>query len=160
MLDNETETRAPGDPPASSDASSDASATPPSPPPDDESIVEELGAVIDDAKLYAAAELAFQKTRAKLLGRNVGIAAGAAILAAVLLHIALITMAVGLVMALEPWVTIWGAIVIVVGMMLLGVALLGNIAISRGRLIGEMFANDDQRDVSAEDASAEGENAS
>ncbi|MEM7688227.1 MAG: hypothetical protein AAF291_04330, partial [Pseudomonadota bacterium] len=143
MLDNETETGVPGDPPASTDASSDASATPPSPPPDDESIVEELGAVIDDAKLYATAELAFQKTRAKLLGRNVGIAAGAAILAVVLLHIALIAMAVGLVMALEPWVTIWGAIAIVVGVMLLGVALLGNIAISRGRLIGEMFASDD-----------------
>ena len=114
------------------------------PPVYDESIVEELGAVIDDAKLYATAELAFQKTRAKLLGKNVGIAAGAVVLAIILLHISLIALAVGLVLALEPLVTIWGAIAIVVGVMLLGVAWLGYVAFSKGQLIGEMFASDEK----------------
>lgn len=115
-----------------------------SPPPVyDESLVEELGAVIDDAKLYAAAELAFQKTRAKLLGKNIGIAAGAVILAIILLHISIIALAVGLVIALQPLVTIWGAIAIVVGVMLLGVGILAYIAMTRGQIIGEMFANDE-----------------
>jgi hypothetical protein len=106
----------------------------------DEGLIEELGAVIDDARLYATAELAFQKTRAKLLGRNVGVAAGAIVLALILLHIALIAMAVGLVIALAPLVGIWGAIAIVVGAMLLGVGALVYFAASKGRIIEEMFA--------------------
>lgn len=107
----------------------------------EESITEELGAIIDDARLYATAELVFQKTRARVFGKSIGVAAGAILLALVLLHIALIAMAVGLVIALEPLVTIWGAIAIVVGMMLVGVGALGLVAVARARLIGEMFAN-------------------
>lgn len=122
-------------------ANETAGNTAPPRPARDESIVEELGAVIDDAKLYATAELAFQKTRAKLLGKNIGVAAGAIVVALILLHIAIIALAVGLVIALEPLVTIWGAIAIVVGVMLLGVAALGYLALARGRVIGEMFAS-------------------
>ncbi|MEL6487748.1 MAG: phage holin family protein [Pseudomonadota bacterium] len=110
----------------------------------DETIIEELGALIDDAQLYAKAEIAFQKTRASLVGRNVGAALGAVILAIILLHIALIALAVGLVLALQPFVTIWGAIGIVVGVMLLGVGALGWIAVQRGRRIAAMFAADPQ----------------
>lgn len=106
----------------------------------DESIVEELGALVDDARLYAQAELAFQKTRASLVGKNVGVALGAVVLAIILLHIALIALAVGLVLALEPIVTIWGAIAIVVGVMLLGVGALGWLALARGKTIAAMFA--------------------
>ncbi|MEO0872642.1 MAG: hypothetical protein AAFY19_11915, partial [Pseudomonadota bacterium] len=51
-------------------------------------------------------------------------------------------LAVGLVLALQPFVTIWGAIGIVVGVMLLGVAALGWIALQRGRRIAAMFAAD------------------
>ncbi|MEM7700868.1 MAG: phage holin family protein [Pseudomonadota bacterium] len=145
MLDQETERSSEGDAPSphavpASEPELDDAAIPP--PVYDESIVEELGAVIDDAKLYAAAELAFQKTRAKLVGKNVGIALAAVVLAIILLHISIIALAVGLVMALEPLVTIWGAIAIVVGVMLLLVGLLGYLAFSRGSLIGEMFASD------------------
>lgn len=107
-----------------------------------ESIVEELGALIDDAQLYAKAEIAFQKTRASLVGRNVGAALGAVILAIILLHIALIALAVGLVLALEPFVTIWGAIGIVVGVMLLGVGLLAWTALVRAKRVEAMFAAD------------------
>ncbi|MEM8773275.1 MAG: hypothetical protein AAGD92_16665 [Pseudomonadota bacterium] len=142
MLDQETERANEGDAP-SPDAIPEAEGTSAPPKAYDESIVEELGAVIDDAKLYATAELAFQKTRAKLLGKNIGIALSAVIVAIILLHISIIALAVGLVMALEPLVTIWGAIAIVVGVMLLLVGLLGYITYSRGTLIGEMFASDD-----------------
>lgn len=130
--------------------------TPATPPPVyDESIVEELGAVIDDAKLYATAELAFQKTRAKLLGKNIGIAAGAVILAIILLHISIIALAVGLVIALEPLVTIWGAIAIVVGVMLLCVGILGYVAMARGQIIGEMFASDETQSSATQEPSQE-----
>ncbi len=107
----------------------------------DESIIEELGALIDDAGLYATAEIAFQKTRAKLAGRNFGAAVLLVSVALVLFHIALIAMAVGFVIALAPLVTIWGAIAIVVGAMLIGVAVLLHFAIKRGKLLRQIFAS-------------------
>ncbi len=114
----------------------------------DEFIFEELGSLIDDAGLYASAEIAFQKTRAKLGGRLFGAAIGYISVALVLLHIALIAMAVGLVIALAPLVTIWGAIAIVVGLMLLGVAILLNLALKRGRILRRMFSSKNNSETS------------
>jgi uncharacterized protein (DUF983 family) len=130
-------------PDAGPDIDPDTESDPPksSPPLPDEGLIEELGAVIDDARLYAAAEIAFQRTRAKLLGRNVGVAAAAIALALILLHIALIAMAVGLVIALEPLVGIWGSIAIVVGVMLIGVGALVYLAADKGKIIAEMFSH-------------------
>ncbi len=113
-----------------------------------ESIFEELSSLIDDAGLYASAEIAFQKTRAKLGGRLFGAAVGYVSVALVLLHIALIAMAVGLVIALAPLVTIWGAIAIVVGLMLLGVAILLNLALKRGRILRTMFSSKHNSELS------------
>jgi len=139
MLDEDKVSKA-----QASEASAD-DATPPSstcsPAPDfDESIIEELGGLIEDAGLYATAELAFQKNRAKLAGKNVAIAALAIVLALILLHLSLIALAVGMVMALEPIFTIWGAIGIVVGIMLLATIALVMIAWSKARLLSEIFA--------------------
>ncbi|MEL6529170.1 MAG: phage holin family protein [Pseudomonadota bacterium] len=120
----------------------DKSDQPSDPEPNfDESLVEELAALIDDGKTYAEAELAFQKGRAALAGRSIGIALGYVIVAIILLHIAFLALAVGLVMALEPLVTIWGAIAIVVGGIFLIVALLGYGAYSKGKLLGAVFAS-------------------
>ncbi len=113
----------------------------------DESLVEELAALYDDGKTYAEAELAFQKGRAALAGKSIGIAAGLVIVAIILLHIAFLALAVGLVMALAPLVTIWGAIAIVVGGILLLVALLGYGALSKAKLIGELFSSGDGEDA-------------
>lgn len=150
MLDNETDMSTEGPTPSPVDEE-----TAPS-PHYDESITEEVGALLEDAQLYATAELAFQKTRAKLVGRNVGIAAGAIVVAILLLHIALIALAVGFVIALAPLVTIWGAIALVVGALLLGVVLLGSIAMKRGQVIGEMFATEKSAETPS-DASDEAE---
>ena len=142
MLESEQDSATGGKAPSADPSSSgEASSAPSTAPIHEESIVEELGALIDDARLYAEAEIAFQKTRASLVGKSVGVALGAVVLAIILLHIALIALAVGLVLALEPFVTIWGAIGIVVGVMLLGAAGLGWIALSRGRLVSAMFAS-------------------
>ena len=99
----------------------------------------EVGALVEDARTYAEAEIAFQKTRASLAGKHGARALGLVILALVLLHIALIALAVGAVIALAPLVSIWGAIAIVVGVLLFGVAVLIQRAMADGRVLGAMF---------------------
>lgn len=110
----------------------------------DESLTDELAALIDDGRTYAKAELAFQKARARLAGRSVGMALALAIVAIILLHIAFLALAVGMVMALAPLVTIWGAIAVVVGGLLLGVGLLVYGAIGHGKLLAELFSDSDE----------------
>jgi hypothetical protein len=61
----------------------------------------------------------------------------------VLLHIALIALAVGAVIALAPLVTIWGAIAIVVGALLVGVAVLVRMALGDGKLLAALFGGSD-----------------
>lgn len=141
MLDNEqdSQTRGRAAAPEAGRPDESASESGAPPPPYEESILEEVGTLIDDAKLYAVAELAFQKTRARIVGKSLGVAVFAVILALILLHIALIAMAVGFVIALAPFVTIWGAIAIVVGVMLLGVGALAYLALSKGRQIARTF---------------------
>lgn len=141
-------TSAPGpsenDPMTGSATGEAAKPHPPSNPASDESLVEELAALIDDGRTYAQAEIAFQKTRAKIAGRAVGIAAASLIVAIILLHIAFLALAVGMVMALEPLVTIWGAIAIVVGALILLVAVLVMIAVRNGKLVSAVFSSSDK----------------
>jgi hypothetical protein len=107
-------------------------------------ITDDIADLIDSGRTYIEAELAFQKTRASLTASNAGKALGAVIVALILLHIALIALAVGAVLALQPIVTIWGAIGIVVGVLLLGVALLARMALQRGKALAGMFSGDKQ----------------
>lgn len=126
------------------DPASDIEASQPDDGEIEETLVEEASAIIDDARNYAEAEIAFQKTRAKLAGRLVGASAGLVIVALILLHIALLALAVGLVIALEPIVTIWGAIAIVVGGMLLITALLGWMAMKRAQKLSALFSSSEK----------------
>lgn len=105
---------------------------------------DDITALVEDARTYAEAEIAFQKTRASLAGKRGARAVVLLVLAIVLLHIALIALAVGAVIALAPLVTIWGAIAIVVGVMLAGVALLVMRAIGDGKALSAMFSAGDQ----------------
>ena len=100
---------------------------------------DDVTALVEDARNYAEAELGFQKTRAALAGKHGARALGLLVLALVLLNLALIALAVGAVIALAPLVTIWGAITIVVGVLLLGTGLLVAGALREGRMIGAMF---------------------
>lgn len=104
---------------------------------------DEVSALVEDARTYAEAEVAFQKTRASLAGKHGARALVMLVLALVLLHIALIALAVGAVIALAPLVTIWGAIAIVVGVLLIGVALLVRAALVDGKMLGAMFGSGD-----------------
>lgn len=114
----------------------------------DESLVDEVAALLDNARNYAEAELAFQKTRAGLTGANVAATLAFIIVAIILLHIAIIALAVGFVIALEPLVSIWGAIAIVVGALLIGTGVLIWSATGRVRRIAAMFANSDDEQAS------------
>lgn len=121
---------------------------PDTPVPDDDSdsftiLRNDITALVDDARTYAEAEIAFQKTRAGLAGKTAGRAVVLLVLAVVMLHIALIALAVGAVIALAPLVTIWGAIAIVVGVLLAGVVVLVLSAVGDGKALTAMFGAGD-----------------
>lgn len=107
----------------------------------DPSLMDEASALIDNARIYAEAELGFQKTRAAFAGRLIGVAIGLGIVAIILLHIAFLALAVGLVLAFEPLVGIWGAIAVVFGGLLLVVALLGWGAFGRVQKLASLFGS-------------------
>jgi len=128
-------------PPSGSADSFDADASARTGSDFDESIVQELSTLFGDGKTYVEAEVAFQKTRAKLASRSVGIALLYSAVGLILLHIAFLALAVGLVIALAPLVTIWGAIAIVVGGLLIVVALLGRMAVKRAQTLSALFSD-------------------
>ncbi|MFO6447241.1 phage holin family protein [Erythrobacter sp. NE805] len=104
---------------------------------------DDLTALAEDARTYAAAEIVFQKTRAALAGKAAARVAVYLVLALVLLNLALIALAVGAVIALAPLVTIWGAIGIVVGVLLAGTVFLVMRAAAQGKLLGAMFGGEE-----------------
>lgn len=137
-----------GPPSASQEDAALTDGQPSEPPTSDETVNhfsalrDDLTALVEDARTYTQAEIAFQKTRASLAGKHGARSVVALILALVLLNIALIALAVGAVIALAPLVTIWGAIAIVVGILLAGVAALVGMALGDGRKVGAMFSAD------------------
>ena len=131
-----------GSPDPNAISSEDTGATPD--PRTDPSLMEEASALIDNARNYAEAELGFQKTRAAFAGRLVGISLGLGVVALIVLHIAFLALAVGLVLALESAIGIWGAIGIVFGGLLLVVALLGWAAFTRVKKLASLFSSSDE----------------
>jgi Flp pilus assembly protein TadB len=103
------------------------------------SLADDVSALIEDGKTYFAAEIAFQKTRAGYAAEKSkqGLVYGLAALA--LLHLALIALVVGLVIALGPLLTPFGAVAAVTGALLLGVAIFGMRAVRQVRALGNAF---------------------
>ncbi|PKP89548.1 MAG: hypothetical protein CVT75_12910 [Alphaproteobacteria bacterium HGW-Alphaproteobacteria-14] len=137
----------PGPLPLPSDENADPATSPDGDPGEDsnsfESLRADITALVDDARTYAEAEIAFQKTRAGLAASKSVRALALVVLALVLLHIALIALAVGAVIALAPLVTIWGAIAIVVGVLLAGTTALVWAALGNGKIVAAMFGPED-----------------
>jgi hypothetical protein len=93
----------------------------------------EVRQLATDAKTLAEAELAFQLSRAKVAGeaaRNVAIYG---VVAFVLAFFALGALTVGLLLALTPLITAWGATAVVVGALALGAFLCVSAAMRRIR---------------------------
>ena len=84
------------------------------------SLRDDVEALIEDGRTYLETEVVFQKTRAAFVADR---AKGALIfgtVAALLCFLALIGLTVGLIIALTPLLTAWGASALVVALLLLG----------------------------------------
>lgn len=92
------------------------------------SLIADVGALIQDGKTYAEAELAFQKTRLfYVMSHAKGIAAFSGI-AVLLVVLAIVVLVVGVLIALIPILTPIGATLVVMFALLLFAALLGRLA--------------------------------
>ena len=112
---------------------------PPLPP----SLTEEIAGLIADGKTYAEAEIAYQKARIAFAADRGKSAALLGVFALGLVHLALIALVVGAVIALAPLVTPIGATLIVAGV-LLGAAVIALVMMQgKTREIGEAFQEDD-----------------
>ena len=105
----------------------------------DHSLAEDVRALLDDGKTYLEAELQFQKSRAAFAadkGRS-GLVYGIAALA--LVHLALVALVVGLVFALSPLLTAWGATGLVVGVLSIAAVVLALAAKKRFGALSSAF---------------------
>ena len=82
------------------------------------SLFDDVEAMIDDAKLYFDAELTFQKTRAAFMVDALKRTLVFGIVGAFFGMLATIGLAIGLIIALAPILTPWGATAVVVGLLL------------------------------------------
>jgi hypothetical protein len=82
-------------------------------------LVDDIEALIHDGRTYVDAELSYQKTRAAFISDRVKKTLAYAGVAAVLGLLAGIGLTVGLIIALTPLITAWGATAVVVGLLLI-----------------------------------------
>ena len=96
--------------------------TPEPPPAEDDapSLMADVEALIADGKTYLQAELTYQKSRAGFTADRLKWTAVYGAAAFAFLHLALIALTVGIVLALIPLVGAWIATAIVVAVLLLG----------------------------------------
>ena len=101
------------------------------------SLRDDVAALIDDGKTYLEAELVFQKTRAAFVANGAKGAVVFGAIAALLGFLALIGLTVGLIIALTPYLTAWGASGLVVALLLIGAFVAVRAAAKRwNRLMG------------------------
>lgn len=96
-------------------ADANAPAGPVAPP--DDSLIEDVRNLVEDGKTYLEAELQYQKSRAALALDRSRSGAIFGVIAAALAHLALVALVVGLVIALAPLITAWGATAAVAGLL-------------------------------------------
>jgi Flp pilus assembly protein TadB len=108
------------------------------------SLVDDVKALIDDGKTYLEAELQFQKSRAAFAVDRGKSGAIYGIAAAAVLHLALIALVVGLVFALAPVLTAWGATAVVVGILVIVAVVLGLAAKRRFTRLSTALREDGQ----------------
>lgn len=87
--------------------------------PADWSLLEDLRLLAGDARTLAETEFAYQKSRAQVFGGGIGKIVGLAVAALLFVSLALIGLVVGLILALTPLITAWGATAVVVGVLVI-----------------------------------------
>lgn len=95
---------------------------------DERSLLGDLQALIEDGKTYLEAEVGYQKTRAAYVADRAKAAVVFGAISVLLGFLALIGITVGLIIALTPLLTAWGASLLVVMLLALGAALAGSAA--------------------------------
>ena len=110
------------------------------------SLLDDLEALVADARTYFDAEISFQKSRAAYVGETVKHVAIAGIAAAIVAFVALIALAVGLIIALTPLITAWGATALVTLALLIVVALLLRSAGKRWKAMSRALSEEDAVD--------------
>lgn len=88
------------------------------------SLGDDLEALIEDAKTYLDAELSYQKTRAGFVANRLKQTVAFGIVAAYFAVLATVGLTVGLIIALTPHLTAWGATAAVVAGLLLATLLM------------------------------------
>lgn len=101
------------------------------------SLLDDAGDLLVDIRTWADAELAYQKTRASFVGNSLKRMVAFGIAGALLGLFALGGLTVGLIIALTPLVTAWGATAIVVGALLVAALVAAKMA---ARALREMIA--------------------
>ena len=102
------------DPDLAAPAAGDAVPEPLDPPASHErSLTDDLVAMLDDGKTYVEAEVQYQKTRAAFAFDRGKAGAFYGLLAFALLHLALVALVVGAVIALSPAIGAWAATALV-----------------------------------------------
>ena len=115
--------------------------TDPEEPTPEPTLGDDLRQLIDDGRALAAAELAWQKSRAAFAGKQAGGIAMLAVLAAALAFCALMALTFGLVLSLVPLLTAWGATGAVSGTLLLAALISGAMAALRVRRVARLIAD-------------------
>lgn len=110
-------------------------------PPVD-SLVDDLSALIEDGQTYFAAELAYQKTRLSFASAQGKAGIGLLFGALAFVHLGLIALVVGLVIALAPILTPLGATATVTVVLLLFAVLMALAARKRIGAIARAFAKE------------------
>lgn len=137
-------------PPAGSDEAltpdypQDAAATAADEPAEVRSLADDLEALVEDARLYFDAELSYQKSRAGFVANRLKKTIAFGAVAAFLAVLALIGLTVGLIIALTPLITAWGATaVVVLGILLVAYILVRKAGKAWNDLTGAMKEEED-----------------
>lgn len=109
------------------------------------SLLEDLETLIEDGKTYLEAEANYQKTRAVYIAGRVQAAALFGAIAAAFGFIALIGLTLGLILALAPYLSVWGSSALVVGLELALALYFGRKAAQRWNGIMAALGQDDER---------------
>lgn len=103
------------------------------------SLFDDAYALYEDGRTYLEAEVAFQKSRAGYASRETGSGIVFALGALAFLHLALIGLVIGLIIALGPILGAFGATAAVVGTLLVLMIIVGLVARSRFKRVGRAF---------------------
>ena len=88
-------------------------------PVSDRSLLDDIEALVADAKTYFDAEVTYQKTRLSFVIDRLKSAAVYGTMGAIIGVVLLMAVAVGLIIALAPLITPWGATAVVAGLLAL-----------------------------------------